>query len=129
MRPVGSVSIRCQVDCGFCAIIRASPAGPTCPPGMLSGGQVVPAGLARMIAQNPQSTWHRMLTDPTGRMAELSTTSYRPTKAIWEQVVAEHGACFRPGCDTPATEAELDHRLKWPDGDTTRENPVSYTHL
>jgi len=91
-------------------------------PGVLSGGQVVPAGLARMIAQNPQSTWHRMLTDPTGRMAELSTTSYRPTKAIWEQVVAEHGACFRPGCDTPATEAELDHRLKWPDGDTTREN-------
>jgi hypothetical protein len=91
-------------------------------PGVLSGGHVVPAGLARMIAQTPGATWHRMLTDPAGRMIELSTTSYQPNKAIWEQVVAEYGVCFRPRCDTPATESELDHRVVWPEGDTTPEN-------
>ncbi len=91
-------------------------------PGVLSGGRVVPAGLARMIAQDPDATWHRMLTDPAGHLVELSTRSYRPTRAIWEQVVAEHGTCYRPGCDTPATEAELDHRLAWPAGDTVPEN-------
>jgi hypothetical protein len=91
-------------------------------PGLLSGGKVVPAGLARMIAQTPDATWHRMLTDPAGRMVELSTTSYHPTRAIWEQVVAEHGTCFRPGCDTPSTEAELDHRIAWPEGATTPAN-------
>jgi hypothetical protein len=91
-------------------------------PGVLSGGQVIPAGLARVIAQTPGSTWHRMLTDPAGQMVELSTTSYQPTKAIWSQVVAEQSACYRSGCDTPATEAELDHRIAWPRGRTTPEN-------
>lgn len=91
-------------------------------PGMLSGGTVVPAALARVIAQQPGGTWHRMLTDPAGRMVELSTASYRPTKAIWEHVVAEHGTCFRSGCDVPATEAELDHRVRWPEGKTEPGN-------
>jgi hypothetical protein len=91
-------------------------------PGVLSGGTVIPAGLARMIAQRPGSTWHRMLTDPAGQMVELSTTSYQPTKSIWSWVVAEHATCFRPGCDTPATEAELDHRVAWPEGATGTQN-------
>jgi hypothetical protein len=91
-------------------------------PGVLSGGTVIPAGLARMIADRPGSTWHRMLTDPAGRMVELSTRSYRPTRSIWSWVVADHGACFRPGCDTPATESELDHRVAWPDGPTDTKN-------
>lgn len=83
---------------------------------------MIPAGLARMIAHRPGSTWHRMLTDPAGRMVDLSTTSYQPTKAIWTSVVAEHGSCYRPGCDTPATEAELDHGTRWPHGPTDVEN-------
>jgi hypothetical protein len=91
-------------------------------PGVLSGGRVVPAGLARAIAQTPGATWHRMLTDPAGQKVELSTTSYQPTKAIWTEVVAEHTSCFRSACDTPSTEAELDHRVAWPVGRTTPEN-------
>lgn len=91
-------------------------------PGVLSGGTVIPAGLARMIAQRPGSTWHRLLTDPAGRMVEESTTSYQPTTSIWAWVVADHGSCFRPGCDTPATEVELDHRVRWPEGATTVAN-------
>lgn len=91
-------------------------------PGVLSGGTVIPAGLARMIAQQPGATWHRMLTDPAGQCVERSTTSYRPTPAIWGAVVAEHGTCFRPGCDLPATEAELDHRIPWPTGPTSPRN-------
>jgi hypothetical protein len=91
-------------------------------PGVLSGGTVVPAGLARMIAQRPGSTWHRMLTDPAGGMVELSTTSYQPTKSIWSWVVAEHQTCFRAGCDAAATEAEVDHRTRWPDGPTSTGN-------
>jgi hypothetical protein len=91
-------------------------------PGVLSGGTVIPAGLARVIAQRPGATWHRMLTDAAGRMVELSTERYTPTRAIWEEVVAEHCTCFRSGCDTPATESELDHRLKWPEGATASSN-------
>jgi hypothetical protein len=91
-------------------------------PGVLSGGTVIPAALCRRIAQEPGATWHRMLTDPAGTMLELSTTSYRPTKAIWSWVVAEHSTCYRSGCDAAATADELDHRVRWPDGRTSTSN-------
>jgi hypothetical protein len=91
-------------------------------PGFLSGGQIIPAGLARVIAQSPDATWHRMLTDPSGRAVEVSTERYRPTRAIWEQVVAEHPVCFRSGCDQASTTTDLDHREEWPQGETTAKN-------
>jgi hypothetical protein len=56
-------------------------------PGVLSGGTPVPASLARLIAQQPGSTWYRMLTDPAGRLVELSTRSYQPTAPIWREVL------------------------------------------
>ncbi len=91
-------------------------------PGELSGGTVIPAGLARAIAQRPGSTWHRMLTDPAGHQVELSTKSYQPTAPIWRSVVAQWGSCFRPGCDRPAVECEADHRVAWPQGPTSSTN-------
>lgn len=91
-------------------------------PGELSGGTVIPASLARVIAQRPGATWHRMLTDPRGQTTELSTRSYQPTAPIWRHVVAEQVTCFRPGCDRPATGCELDHRVPWPLGATSLSN-------
>jgi hypothetical protein len=91
-------------------------------PGVLSGGTVVPPSLARMIGHEPGGTWHRMLTDEAGQLVELSTESYRPTGPIWRQVVAEQSTCFRPGCDAPSTEGDLDHRVAWPLGPTDVAN-------
>jgi hypothetical protein len=91
-------------------------------PGELSGGTVVPASLARMIAAQPGSTWHRMLTDPAGHLVELSTKSYRATGPVWRQVVAEYPTCFRPSCDARSTEGDMDHRVAWPLGKTDTTN-------
>lgn len=91
-------------------------------PGVLSGGQVIPASLARTIAQSPEATWHRMLTDPAGRAVEVSTERYQPTPALWEQVVSLHPTCFRSGCDHPSTQSDLDHRIRWPEGATETTN-------
>jgi hypothetical protein len=91
-------------------------------PGALAGGTAVPASLARMIAHEPGGTWHRMLTDEAGQLVELSTKSYRPTGPIWRQVVADQSTCFRPGCDAPSTEGDLDHRVAWPLGPTDVAN-------
>ena len=91
-------------------------------PGVLSGGEVLPAGLVRAIAADPDSTWYRMLTDPARRCVELSTTSYKPTAAITRQVVVDWGTCFAPPCTIPASEAELDHRVAAPEGATSTEN-------
>ncbi|MFC4785964.1 hypothetical protein ACT8ZV_15915 [Nocardioides sp. MAHUQ-72] len=91
-------------------------------PGVLAGGTVVPAGLARAIAADPDATWHRMLTDPAGRMVELSTTSYKPTGPIWRHVVAQWTTCYEPACDRSAAQVEIDHRTPYPRGATTPGN-------
>jgi len=91
-------------------------------PATLSGGQVIPASLARRIAAEPGSTWHRMLTDDAGTMVALSTRSYTPTAPIWRHVVANQTSCYRPHCDRPATLCELDHLDPWPAGSTSTTN-------
>jgi len=91
-------------------------------PGTLSGGAVIPAALARNIAQDPTSTWFRMLTDEHGGFRELSTKSYKPTPVIWRNVVARDNSCYRRNCSAPATTCELDHRVAWPHGSTSTGN-------
>ncbi len=85
------------------------------------GDDTLPASLVRHLAAQPESTWYRLLTDgPRG--VELSTTSYRPTAAIWREVVARQPTCFAPTCDRRATECELDHATPYPAGETSTEN-------
>ena len=91
-------------------------------PALLSGGAVIPATLCRMISQQPGSTWHRMLTDPAGRCMEVSTTTYKPTRSIWNDVVARYQTCFRAGCDRPAADCQLDHRVRFPEGRTSNRH-------
>jgi len=91
-------------------------------PGVLSGGEAIPASLVRKLAQDPEATWYRMLTDPKRQCVELSTKSYKPTKPIWRTVVADYNSCFHPTCTAPATTCEVDHRVPWPRGNTTTEN-------
>ncbi len=86
------------------------------------GDQTLPASLVRHVAADPTSTWHRMLTDPARGCVELSTHTYRPTGAIWREVVAAQPTCFAPTCDRPATECDLDHELPWPEGPTSTVN-------
>lgn len=85
------------------------------------GDQTLPASLVRHVAAQPESTWYRLLTDgPRG--VELSTTAYRPTAAIWREVVARQPTCFAPTCDRPATACELDHAEPYPRGETSTGN-------
>lgn len=91
-------------------------------PGVLAGGEVLPAGLLRRIARDKDATWYRMLTDPARTCVELSVKGYRPTGPIVRQTVADFGTCFGPTCVVPATEAELDHRVAAPRGATSTEN-------
>lgn len=91
-------------------------------PGVLAGGAEIPAELVQQLAQDPSSTWYRLVTDPLGGFVELSTTRYAPTAPIWRYVVARDRTCIWPGCDKPATVIELDHRDPWPRGSTSVGN-------
>jgi hypothetical protein len=100
-------------------------AGPADDPGQLSGGQVIPADLARAIATREGATWFWLLTDPVGDPVALSTKSYQPTDAVWRYVVATQTTCSHEACDRPAMLCELDHDEPWPEGETSAANPAS----
>ncbi|MCZ4498613.1 MAG: endonuclease [Marmoricola sp.] len=91
-------------------------------PGLLSGGAVIPADLARAIATSDGATWYRLLTDPVGDPVALSTKSYQPTGAIWRYVVATNPTCAHQACDRPSVQCELDHDEPYPQGPTDTEN-------
>ncbi len=90
-------------------------------PGLLSGGNVIPPDLVRVIAANPDSTWYRMLTE-AARCVELSTTAYKPTGPIWRECCARDQICLWPGCNRPGVLVELDHRTPYPEGETCSSN-------
>lgn len=92
-------------------------------PGELVGHGFVSATQARQIACVAGSTWRRLVVDPAdGTALELSTTRYRPTAAMAEQVAALDGVCQAPGCTVPASRCDLDHSRPWPSGDTSTAN-------
>ena len=92
-------------------------------PGEILGHGFVPAAVARSIATATGSVWRRLVTDPLdGTALEVSTTRYRPTARMAQQVAALDGICQAPGCTVPALRCDLDHEVPWPTGTTTVRN-------
>ncbi len=97
-------------------------------PGILSGALsgargafgVIPADQARAIAAD--ATWRRILTDPSGRVIEVSERSYRPSAHLAALVRTDHRSCSAPWCARDARECDLDHLTPWPGGPTSRGN-------
>jgi hypothetical protein len=80
-------------------------------PGYLGSYGPIPAQLARELAQD--ATWRRVLTDHTGQVCSVGTTSYRPGADLTRTVQARDVTCTFPGCRQPATRCEIDHRVPY----------------
>ncbi|MBB3049465.1 hypothetical protein FHS23_000460 [Prauserella isguenensis] len=79
-------------------------------PAHLAGHGPVPATVARRIAEDPTSTWRRVVTDPlNGAPLEVDRKRYRPTKAVADYVKVRDKECRFPGCHRPAAYVDLDH--------------------
>ncbi|MGH8921776.1 MAG: DUF222 domain-containing protein, partial [Actinomycetes bacterium] len=90
-------------------------------PGELVGHGPIPAGLAREIAA--QGTWRRLLTDPaSGTLLDHGRTTYTPPVGLADFVRARDLRCRFPTCGQPATTADLDHTIPYPDGPTSEHN-------
>jgi hypothetical protein len=88
-------------------------------PAWLAGHGPISAETARRIAADPTATWRRLLTDPrTGRMDELSATTYQVPADMERHVRARDLTCRWPGCTRPARRCDTDHRIPWPAGTT-----------
>jgi hypothetical protein len=80
-------------------------------PAYLGSYGPIPAQIARELAQD--ATWRRVLTDPTGQVCAVGTTTYRPGADLTRTVQARDVTCTFPGCRQPATRCELDHRIPY----------------
>ncbi|MHA0285272.1 DUF222 domain-containing protein [Mycobacterium sp. C3-094] len=80
------------------------------------GGGIVPAPLlADLIAHGATV---RVVGDPEG----LGTAGYRPSTALDRFVRSRDLTCRFPGCDRPATHADIDHTVPYPAGATHPAN-------
>ena len=90
-------------------------------PAELAGtGHPITAEVARRIAAD--GLWRRLLTDPAGRLCDISADTYQPTQPIRDFVLARDATCHGIGCRTPATRCDLDHTVEWPCGPTSPAN-------
>ncbi|KYH43938.1 hypothetical protein AZH51_04090 [Branchiibius sp. NY16-3462-2] len=65
----------------------------------------------------------RALTDAaTGVVVETGDRSYRPGARLARFVQARDQHCRFPGCTRPAKLSDIDHVIRYPDGDTTASN-------
>ena len=91
--------------------------------GWLAGYGPISAQTARRIAADPTGTWRKLFTDPrTGRMDELSATTYQVPADMDRHVRARDNTCRWPGCTRPARRCDTDHRIPWPAGPTETAN-------
>lgn len=88
-------------------------------------GFVPPDVVAAIIGRLDTKVGRALLDARTGTLLETSTSSYAIPKAQREFVAARDGKCRMRGCDRPALstrlgwQADVDHAIPWPDGDTS----------
>lgn len=94
-------------------------------PGDLAGYGPVIADIARNVADHaPDAEWRFTVTDPdTGRPIHTDVSRRRPTASQRRNVEARNPACVFPGCRMPASDCDLDHRVRYTDqGPTVEDN-------
>ncbi|WP_109684699.1 HNH endonuclease signature motif containing protein [Branchiibius hedensis] len=84
---------------------------------------VIPAAVITELAQVLGVKLTRALTDATtGTVVETADRSYRPGARLARFVKTRDQHCRFPGCTRLATLSDIDHVIRYPDGDTAADN-------
>jgi hypothetical protein len=98
-------------------------AGLTDEPGISIDGQwVLPASTVRQLATSQGTLFHRVVTDPAGRVLDVTKLGRFAPADLELGVEVRDGVCQFPTCTRPATRCDKDHRVPWPHGPTTGQN-------
>ncbi len=104
-------------------IPASSLAGLTDEPGVaLDGSWTLPASMVRELAASPGTVFHRVVTDPLGRVLDVTHLGRFATGELDFAVAVRDGACQFPTCTRPAEQCDKDHRTPWPHGPTHGQN-------
>lgn len=88
-------------------------------PAHLTGYGPITAETARRLAADESGTWQRLLTDPGGRLIDVSERRYRPSRRLREFVSARDDVCSFPTCNQPGYRCDYEHIVPYTPGDTT----------
>ena len=84
---------------------------------------VIPADTIVEMTQLLGVKLSRALTDAaTGTVIETADRSYRPGARLARFIQTRDQHCRFPGCNRPAKLSDIDHVIRYPDGDTTAGN-------
>ena len=86
------------------------------------GSFALPADLVRDLAQEPGTLFHRVITDPLGRILDVTEFGRFASAKLKIAIDIRDGTCRFPTCSRPATESDLDHQIPHPRGPTNAAN-------
>lgn len=90
---------------------------------LIEGLGVIPAAVLTQLCQTLGTNLTRALVDTeTGVTVETSDLTYRPGARSQRFVVTRDQHCRFPGCTRPARLDDVDHVVRWPDGETIASN-------
>lgn len=76
----------------------------------IEGYGPIPGPIARQIMADPESVWRKVVCDPgSGAVLDLGRSTYQPSKAIRDVVMARDRECTTPGCHRSAAHTDFDH--------------------
>lgn len=80
------------------------------------------AGLVRELAAEPGTLFHRLLTDPCGRILDDTEIGRFPSSKLRTALEIRDGTCAFPTCNVPAVGCDKDHVRPVPRGPTSGAN-------
>ncbi len=92
------------------------------PGNSLDGGWVLPASIVRDLAARPDTLFHRVITDPTGGILDVTKLGRYAPADLQYAIEIRDGTCQFPTCTRNAHQCDKDHRVPWPHGPTTGHN-------
>jgi hypothetical protein len=86
------------------------------------GSFAVPAGMVRDLAAEPGTLFFRIMTDPLGKILDVTELGRFPSDKLRIAVQARDGTCRFATCTRPAMESDIDHQIPHPRGPTQGAN-------
>lgn len=86
------------------------------------GSFALPADTVRDLAREPGTLFHRVITDPLGRILDVTELGRFPSAKLRVAVDIRDGTCRFPTCSRPAMDCDLDHQVPHPRGPTAAGN-------
>ena len=105
------------------SIPATSLAGLTDDPGAsIDGRWALPASMVRELASSTGTLFHRVVTDPAGRVLDVTKLGRFAPADLTFGIEIRDSVCQFPTCTRPADQCDKDHRVPWPHGPTNGHN-------